>query len=166
MRRSQAVTTWGPGALLDLPRYAVIVGGLDTWPKVSDLEEVVEPRLARKLEIMTGVKAPRLYAPPVSSDDPREPTLGIVVWRFPEWFVVQEEGGGGKRERSRRLVHRKHLDERSRFDGRQVVPTRFVRACTNRPRRRHRLATLRPRRRGQLPAPAVARRAGHQRRPR
>ena len=40
IRRSQVITTWGPGALLDLPRYAVIVGGLDTWPKVSDLEEI------------------------------------------------------------------------------------------------------------------------------
>lgn len=129
VRRSQVITTWGPGALLDLPRHAVITGGLDTWPRVSDLEEITEPRLARKLQIMTGVAAPRLYAPPADSSDPREPKRGIGVWRFPEWFVVQEEGGSEERERSRRLVHRKALDERGRFDGRQVVPTRFVRAC-------------------------------------
>ena len=30
---------------------------------------------------------------------------------------------------SRRLVHRKALDEKGRFEGRPVVPTRFVRAC-------------------------------------
>jgi len=129
IRRSQVITTWGPGALLDLPRDAVIVGGLDTWPKLGDLEEINEPRLARKLQIMTGVAAPHLYAPPADSNDPRESRKGIGVWRFPEWFVVQEEGGGKERERSRRLVHRKSLDERGRFDGRQVVPTRFVRAC-------------------------------------
>ena len=121
IRRSQVITTWGPGALLDLPRYAVIVGGLDTWPKVSDLEEITEPRLARKLRIMTGVLSPRLYAPPADTNDPREPRRGIGVWRFPEWFVVQEKGGGGKRERSRRLIHRKALDERSRFDSRQAI---------------------------------------------
>jgi Domain of unknown function (DUF1998). len=51
------------------------------------------------------------------------------VWRFPEWFVVREESGGAEREQSRRLVHRKKLDDKSRFDGRQVVATRFVRAC-------------------------------------
>ncbi|MBM4094711.1 MAG: DUF1998 domain-containing protein, partial [Planctomycetes bacterium] len=129
VRRSQVITTWGPGALLDLPRHAAIVGGLDTWPKVSDLDEIAESRLTRKLQIMTGVAAPRLYAPPADSSDPRESKKGIGVWRFPEWFVVQEEGGSEERERSRRLAHRKGLDERGRFDGRQVVPTRFVRAC-------------------------------------
>ena len=99
IRRSQVITTWGPGALLDLPRYAVIVGGLETWPRPSDLEEVAEPRLVRKLRVMTGVTSPRLYAPPANSDDPRDANLGIGVWRFPQWFVVQEEGGSGEREK-------------------------------------------------------------------
>ena len=64
VRRSQVITTYGPGALIDLPRHSAIVGGLDTWPKAGDLDEVVEPRLTRKLQIMTGVAAPRLFAPP------------------------------------------------------------------------------------------------------
>lgn len=126
------ITTWGPGALLDLPHYAVIVGGLDTWPKPGDLDELSEPRLARKLQIMTGVSpAPRLYAPPAASNDPREGARGIGVWQFPEWFVVQAEAeaGGENREGSRRLVHRKALNERGRFEKLPVVPTRFVRAC-------------------------------------
>jgi hypothetical protein len=129
IRRSQVITTYGPGALIDLPRYSAIVGGLDTWPKASDLEEILEPRLTRKLQIMTGVPAPRLYAPPPDENDPRETAKGIGVWRFPEWFIVQEASGNVERERSRRLVHRKELDEKGRFDGRPVVATRFVRAC-------------------------------------
>lgn len=128
LRRSQVITTYGPGALIDLPRHSAIVGGLDTWPKPGDLEEITEVRLSRKLETMTGVTAPRLYAPPPDGNDPREPTRGIGAWRFPEWFVVQESGGEGN-ERSRRLVARKALDEKGRFDGRPVVATRFVRAC-------------------------------------
>jgi MrfA Zn-binding domain len=129
VRRGQVITTYGPGALIDLPRHSAIVGGLDTWPKVSDLEEILEPRLTRKLQMMTDVAAPRLYAPPPAENDPRQPTRGIGVWRFPEWFVVQETGAGEERERSRRLVHRKGLDEKGRFDGLPVVATRFVRAC-------------------------------------
>jgi hypothetical protein len=129
VRRSQVITTWGPGALLDLPRDSVIAGGLDGWPKVGSLEQIVEPRLARKLQILTGVKNPALYAPPAAATDPREPNIGIGVWRFPEWFVVQEGAGGEGRGQSRRLVHRKMLDEKGRFDGLNVVPTRFVRAC-------------------------------------
>jgi len=129
IRRSQVITTWGPGSLLDLPRLAVIVGGLNTWPHEKDLEEIHEPRLARKLQTMTGVSAPRLYAPPADSNDPRESRKGIGVFQFPESFVVQEDPKGGAKERSRRLVNRRALDERGRVDGRNVVPTRFVRAC-------------------------------------
>src|SRR2546426_4296779 len=123
IRRSQVITTYGPGALIDLPRHSAIVGGLDTWPQPSDLEEIVEPRLARKLQVMTGAPSPRLYAPPPDPSDPREPARGIGAWRFPEWFVVQDEGGAEDRQRSRRLVHRKALDERGRFDRRSVVAT-------------------------------------------
>jgi hypothetical protein len=129
IRRGQVITTYGPGALIDLPRHSAIVGGLDTWPKTSDLEEIMEPRLARKLQMMTGVPASKLFAPPPDSNDPRESAKGIGAWRFPEWFVVQEAASSEERERSRRLVHRKKLDEKGRFEGRPVVATRFVRAC-------------------------------------
>lgn len=128
IRQSQVVTTYGPGALIDLPKHSAIVGGLDTWPKVGDLEEILEPRLSRKIQAMTDVKAPKLFAPPGDTNDPREGPRGIGAWRFPEWFVVQEPPGG-ERERSRRLVHRRALDDKNRFDGRPVVATRFVRAC-------------------------------------
>ena len=51
IRRGQVITTYGPGALIDLPRHSAIVGGLDTWPKTSDLEEIPERRLGRKLQL-------------------------------------------------------------------------------------------------------------------
>lgn len=131
LRRGQIITTYGPGALIDLPTHSAILGGLDTWPKTGDLEAIKEPRLSRKLEAMTGVKMPRLFAPPAASSDPREPARGIGAWRFPQWLVVQEATGGEdrSRERSRRLVHRKALDPNGKFEGRRVVATRFVRAC-------------------------------------
>ncbi len=129
VRCGHVITTYGPGALIDLPRHSAIVGGLDTWPRIGDLEEILEPRLTRKLQSMTSVVMPRFYAPPPDTNDPRETTRRIGVWRFPEWFVVQEASSGEERERSRRLVHRRALDNKGRFDGRPVVATRFVRAC-------------------------------------
>ena len=129
VRQSQVITTYGPGALIDLPRHSAIVGGLDTWPNPGSLDEIVEPRLTRKLGAMTGVPSPRLYAPPPEPNEPWAPARGIGAWRFPEWFVVQETRGDDRPERWRRLVHRKALDQRGRFDGLPVVPTRFVRAC-------------------------------------
>lgn len=129
VRRGQVITTYGPGALIDLPKHSAVVGGLDTWPKPADLQEILDPRLSQKLQTMTGIPSPRLYSPP-----PDEAELGhtpphIGAWRFPEWFVVQERSGGEARGRSRRLVSRKALDDRGRFDGCDVVATRFVRAC-------------------------------------
>ena len=141
IRRGQVVTTWGPGALIDLPRHSAIMGGLETWPGEGSLQEILEPRLTAKLDRMTEVHAPRLYAPPAGEDGFRGPGPGIGAWRFPEWFVVQEDtawkgkksdkqspAGPDQPEGARRLVHRKHL-QNGKFDGRSVVATRFVRAC-------------------------------------
>lgn len=129
IRRGQVISTYGPGALIDLPRHSAIVGGLETWPKIGDLEEILEPRLINKLQMITGITSPKLYAPPPDETDPAETPKGIGAYRFPEWFVVQEEEFRKDNERSRRLVHRKALDQKGRFDGKQVVATRFVRAC-------------------------------------
>ena len=129
VRCSQVITTYGPGALIDLPQESAIVAGLDEWPPAHKLEEVDEPRLARKLRAITGVAVPRMVAPPPVSSDPGATPVGIGAWRFPEWFVVQEAEPGDGQVRSRRLVHRKALDDHRRFEGRPVVATRFVRAC-------------------------------------
>ena len=129
IRRGQLITTYGPGALIDLPKHSAIVGGLETWPQVSKLEQILEPRLTRKLQIMTGVVAPNLYAPPAEDSSPGAKPIGIGAYRFPEWFVVHENSRAEGLGRSRRLVHRKQLDDRGRFEGLHVVATRFVRAC-------------------------------------
>ncbi len=129
IRRSQVITTYGPGALIDLPRDSAIVGGLDKWPSESKLEGIDEPRLSRKLQMVLGGNSlPRLYAPPAVSNVPGE-VIGIGGWRFPEWFVVQKAPAASEHQQSRKLVHRKKLDDKGRFDGQTVVATRFVRAC-------------------------------------
>ena len=133
LRRSQVITTFGPGALIDLPNDSAIVGGLDTWGSESSLEPIDEPRLSAKLMSMTGVPNPRLYAPPPEPESWQDRQRGIGAWRFPEWFVVQESGAGpgaGTRSgsRSRRMVPRTALTN-GRYEKRPVVATRFVRAC-------------------------------------
>ena len=94
IRRGQVITTYGPGALIDLPRHSAIVGGLDTWPKTSDLEEILEPRLARKLQSMTGVAAPRLYR--TASRFERSPRAGERNRRLALSGVVRCAGGRRK----------------------------------------------------------------------
>jgi hypothetical protein len=131
IRRSQAITTWGPGSLIDLPRDSAIVGGLEGWPPPQHLEEVVDHRLAAKVATLTGLPNPKLYAPPPDATSPSEPIRGINVWRFPLWAVVREKLGKDPDDRRRRLVPRKELDEsKGLFEGLHVIPTRFVQACT------------------------------------
>jgi len=50
VRPSQVITTFGPGAIVDLQTMSVIVAGIDRWP--TDEELVIhEPRLERALRV-------------------------------------------------------------------------------------------------------------------
>ncbi len=133
IRQSQIITTFGPGAMVDLPRQSVLVGGLDDWSKGG--EEIVETRLTHKLAAVLQVPAIRLYTPPPALDDPTAPSTGIDCFQFPEWFITQDVESDDPRSsrRSRLLVHRKALTHGKFLDRnkkkRSVVPVRFVRAC-------------------------------------
>ena len=53
IRQSQLITTFGPGAMVDLPNYSVLVSGLDHWTQGG--EEISEPRLAEKLAVLLEI---------------------------------------------------------------------------------------------------------------
>jgi hypothetical protein len=132
LRRSQVVTSFGPGATIDLPDLSVIIGGLDWW-RGYDSEPIIEPRLEEKVAQVLGVSRIKLYAPPAELQDPRAPLVGIQVEPFPLWFVANTVDRNA-RSRSRPLVHRNSLDngrfemDRKTYD---VTPVRFVQACSN-----------------------------------
>jgi uncharacterized protein DUF1998 len=134
IRQSQIVTTFGPGAMIDLPDHAVILAGLDHWSGYED-HPIVEDRLAAKVRNLLG-RPFAFYAPPADNDDPTGPVTGITVWLFPEWFVGQDARRDSTGTRSRPLVHRLDLDKgmKLRLEARdkpqRVVPVRFVQACT------------------------------------
>lgn len=132
LRQSQVVTTFGPGAMVDLPDYSAIIGGLDTWKGYQD-RPITEERLAAKVKALLQLDDIRFYAPPPDKDDPTAPITGITAWLFPEWFVAQFEVREA-RVRSRPLVHRTDLEKgmkyrRDREKPVKVVPIRFVQAC-------------------------------------
>ena len=136
IRQSQIVTTFGPGAMVDLPDHAVIISGLDGWTGYQN-QPITEERLAAKVKALLGLNSVRFYAPPADIDDPTAPLTGITAWLFPEWFVAQsEERNAVTGVRSRPLVHRLDLEKglKYRRERREkavkVVPVRFVQACT------------------------------------
>ena len=146
LRQSQLVTTFGPGAMVDLPTRSVIIGGLDLWHmrERGSWRPIHEPRAVAVLEALlrrSGKLAEgyalTLRTPPVDDETRRgtgEPP-GVEARIFPAWFVARdaEEAGGMRR---RRLVRWRDLDPKSRSDfigddGRRVpvTPIRFVAAC-------------------------------------
>ena len=147
-RLSQLVSTFGPGAMIDLPTRSVVVGGLERWDMSGDsFSTINEPRLSFRLEqlLRSQDRLPEgvtltLRTPPKVVEGVRGTSSGVDAPVFPRWFVcdvADELGGeGGKASRRRQLVKWGDLDPkgRRRFhfdDGRksEVSPIRFVCAC-------------------------------------
>ncbi|MEY4565234.1 MAG: hypothetical protein RLY14_204 [Planctomycetota bacterium] len=135
IRRSQLLTSFGPGSMLDLPNHSVLVGGLDSWSTGG--EAIIEPRLVDKLKQLFDppLQSLSLLTPPPDLDDPTASQTGITAWQFPEWFITQDVDAEAAKHgiRARRLVHRRMLTKGKFIDDAQkkqnVVPVRFVRAC-------------------------------------
>lgn len=149
-RQSQIITTFGPGAMIDLPTRSVLIGGLDRWKIGSDATKAIdEPVMIRILEdwLRQQGRLPdggrlRLLTPPVQPEGYKGDPFGIEVTVFPSWFVldvVEAPTIAGQIHRARRLVRWHELDNLSGWrkfeteDGKKhdVSPLRFVGACPN-----------------------------------
>lgn len=136
VRRGQMLQIAGPGAMLDLPDYSILVGGLDGW-RGYDVEQIHEQRLAAKVQQALGLPSVKLYAPPAWRDDTPGTRTGVTAYRFPKWFVAQGKDCEQRFDdgtRARPLVHHtaltkgKFVYQKKKCD---VVPVRFVQACPN-----------------------------------
>ena len=136
-RRSQLLTTFGPGALVDLVDHAVVMGGPDGWRYAHDDDGFFsESRLESKaLRLLQGAgywrrSYVKLRRPPESDEDNPSSEAGIAVAVFPTWFLCQNQA-------CRSLVKRKALEkgnrhvcsEKSSPGGFPAVPFRFIAAC-------------------------------------
>lgn len=139
IRQSQLITTFGPGAMVDLPHHSVVVSGLEEWNLGPNKRRISEDRLVAKIQELLKCATIDLFAPPAESDDPRAAPQGITAWQFPEWFIAQRDVvRGGYRRRP--LVHQAALVPYHggwRYEdpdsGRKlaIVPIRFVQGCIN-----------------------------------
>jgi hypothetical protein len=141
IRRSQIVTTFGPGAMVDLIDNAVLVGGLDYW--LYDKKTVIqEPRLRdhlaerlQKIGVMLSFEN-AFREPPLPDEKAPSRNVGVLTLEFPQWFVCQNP-------RCRALVSSRSLDRKrkpgsdvkryvhacNRSDTSEAIPVRFVGAC-------------------------------------
>ncbi len=139
VRQSQAASTFGPGAMIDLVHDAVVIGGLDFWRyddkpgrAISEprLRDAIASRLEQQGRTIRDEDSFRL--PPLGDDHEPRRNCGIEVLEFPRWFVCQNRD-------CRALVQSGELVRKSdkyihSCDGREsspCVPVRFVMACKN-----------------------------------
>lgn len=141
IRRSQVVTTYGPGAMVDLLNSAVLIGGLDFWhfdrrPGRPGATYIPEPRLRdaiaeRFSKSGRSLSVEKPFCAPPQGDD-REPGhfSGIMALEFPQWFVCQSPT-------CRTLIRKTELELKGgRYWHRcgqerafECVPVRFLGAC-------------------------------------
>lgn len=82
LRPSQLITTFGPGAIVDLPNLSAMVAGIDYW-NTRICTPISEPRLQAKL----GIK--KIMSPPIPVEQfsSSQPLPTLPVFRFPEYMV-------------------------------------------------------------------------------
>ena len=120
MRSGQFITTFGCGAIVDMPKESVIIAGTDYWTNhEEDQDRLVEENLQNFLGVDYFV------SPPGSLNDIGLPSgHGIPSFRFPTWMYCPD---------CKRLAHVRKFN----FTGnpqcdkckKHLIPSRFVVAC-------------------------------------
>jgi len=134
VRRSQVVTTYGPGALVDLVDQAVLVGGLDfwRWDPNKGRRVIQEPRLRDALaERFQQAGRPlsfenAFFEPPLGDDQAPTKLSGIQALEFPRWSVCQTCRALARNDHLQLKSGRYHHDCEKKG---VCVPVRFVAAC-------------------------------------
>jgi hypothetical protein len=135
LRRSQIITTFGVGALVDLPRLSGIMAGLDSWdlirlPEESKIHE-------RNLEKMLG----KNYFVQASSPETESGnTFGLRAYRFPNWYYCPEchhldhykKISGSLSGNSSQYNYNLYCNNDScKPKKSKLIPSRFIIACLN-----------------------------------
>jgi len=120
LRRTQFITTFGCGAIVDMPQESVIIAGTDYWKNHEDEEyKISEVNLQKLLGIDYFV------SPPQKNQFEGE-NYWIPAFRFPNWMYCPK---------CKRLAHESKFSFLNNpICGRcnkRLVPSRFVIACEN-----------------------------------
>lgn len=119
LRRTQLITTFGCGAIADMPDYSVIIGSTDYWKDSTPI--IREPNL-EKLLGMDYFKQPLVTESNDGCPNPDIPAYRFPIMHFcpscnklmPYWGFTGDEGG-------------KMCSECRK----KIVPSRFIAACVN-----------------------------------
>lgn len=149
LRQSQLVTTFGPGAMVDLVDRAVVVGGLEHWGYgKAGYVPLDDARLRRSLIPRLKTLDPDLdlardgyfRMPPEGDGADPFPGVGVRALEFPRWFVClgcrrlaraadqfENKGGRYRHECPSRSGAARGAGRHGKFA--PAVPVRFVASC-------------------------------------
>src|ERR1700704_6353772 len=93
-RLSQIVSTFGPGAMIDLPTRSVVVSGLDLWEmNGNSFATIPEPRVTARLEQLLKsqgrldqAKSLSLRTPPITDGRLDRLPSYVIAPVFPAYF--------------------------------------------------------------------------------
>lgn len=139
IRQSQLVTTFGPGAMVDLIDRAVVIGGLDhwmfpggAWSSLDDarLRRALRPRLRALSPDLDLAETDYFRKPPEGDGTDPSPYAGIRALEFPRWFVCQgcqrlAIAGQHFEIHKNRYRHQCTTNKTAK-----AVPVRFVASCS------------------------------------
>jgi len=135
LRRSQILTTFGPGAIVDLPRFSGIMSGIDSWDltRFHSLEKVKIHE--RNLQKILGKE----YFIQVSSPETESgSTFGLRAFRFPNWYYCPEchrldedwkiamPASSNASQKNNQLCCNNREHKKT-----NLIPSRFIAACPN-----------------------------------
>lgn len=135
LRRSQILTSYGSGALVDFPRLSGIMAGLESWP-IQQLPESAKIR-ERNLEIMLGKD---FFYQVSSPENDFDKTFSLPAYRYPSWYYCPEchrldrynkiakATSNNTSEYNSSLICNKCSDATKQV---KLIPSRFVVACVN-----------------------------------
>lgn len=139
IRLSQLIQTFGPGAIVDLPKNSVMVRGLTDWP-IWRARKIRERRLIYYLtKLLENAEGGswleegadlELWEPPLNEalyQGAEPPSVPAVV--FPRWVTIPLRDDAGDSTNRQRLERYTSNDRNSRRETKS--PIRWVGACAN-----------------------------------
>lgn len=135
IRKSQSITTYGPGSLTDFPRMSAIIDGIDNWESTLGKFNFERMKIhERNLERILGKK---FFIQPQIIED-KKFVNGITAKRFPEYCYCPECGVLDKYYRIEKKSNNPTQYNRESYCGLcsqtknrnvKLIPSRFVTSC-------------------------------------
>lgn len=125
IRRTQLITTFGPGSIIDFPNHSIMIAGIDYWNYKNKISEycINEENLQRQLGVEYFLQPKVEEKSFTDYGDGSNDILGVT---FPEMFICKKCNKIAKYNKFKR---NNKLICTCGASGESIIPSRFVVSC-------------------------------------